>query len=93
MRDGCSEMKEEDVEESPATVNLYEVDNKEKDSQEPEDESSKKESSPQVQEDSNPEQQEDIEEGEGEGDEQSEQIPLLFVDVNLGEGTTGKTQT
>lgn len=23
-------------------------------------------------------------EGEGEGDEQSEQIPLLFVDVNLG---------
>lgn len=38
-------------------------------------------------------QQEDAEgeyEAEGEGDGQSEQIPLLFVDVNLGEGTTGK---
>lgn len=29
------------------------------------------------------------EDGEGEGD-QSEQIPLLFVDVNLGEGTTDR---
>lgn len=29
------------------------------------------------------------EEAEGEDDAQSEQIPLLFVDVNLGEGTTG----
>ena len=30
------------------------------------------------------------EEAEGEDDSQSEQIPLLFVDVNLGEATTGE---
>jgi hypothetical protein len=86
-----SEVKEEEVEESPETgrklnhspnINLVEV----------ADQLNKQPEQVEQLEHSEPEGEDgddDGDDGEGEGD-QSEQIPLLFVDVNLGEGTTDR---
>jgi hypothetical protein len=81
-----SEVKEEENEESPETgrklnhspnINLVEV--ADQHNKEPE----------QVEQQEQSELEGEDGDGEGEGD-QSEQIPLLFVDVNLGEGTTDR---
>ena len=90
MKDGISEVKEE-MEESPDSGFKYMVsEGKAKYNESPEN-SKDRENTPQSPNDPNsPELDENDESGEDEGDGQSEQIPLLFVDVNLGEGTTGK---
>lgn len=94
LREGISEVKEEEVEESPNTGNIYESDDKEEENKEKENKIDKEDSQPKIQDEGNPDpkQKDNTEEieGEGEGDGQSEQIPLLFVDVNLGEGTTDR---
>lgn len=97
LKNQIDEVKEEEVEESPDANAKFRNGFKREFNQDNGNEYSKShrdqtESSPA--EGSGSDQQQEDEEGEyeaeGEGDGQSEQIPLLFVDVNLGEGTTGK---
>jgi hypothetical protein len=80
-------IREESVEESPDPHKILKHSDKKVYLGSPE---SAEEESPQNEDEGPGSDDDQPEEAEGEDDAQSEQIPLLFVDVNLGEGTTGE---